>query len=464
MAVHDYVIDNSTGANVRADINNALLAIVSNNSSSSEPSTTKYAYMWWADTTNGILKIRNSANDGWVELLQLDGTLTLEDGSASTPALAFRDDLNTGIFSPSADQISLSTGGVKCLTVASGKVLINTDTEGHADADELTIERTSGGYVGLTLRSATDQGGAIYFSDATSGAGEYDGQILYSQANRIMSFAAAGTTRLTLEDGVSKFTGGRILLGTSTEGHADADDLTLESASGYTGITLRAGATAGGAIYFSDATSGDGEYVGQILYSHNANTMTLSANGSPALELLSNRNVEVTDGDLVIGTSGHGIDFAAAGGSASGSTGSVLNDYEEGTWTPAYNSGSASGACFDNGISYNTGGQTGLYTKIGNVVYFRFHIDPASSGLTAKTGILQINGLPFTSANTSHINSGAAFFMFTNAFGSATLPNAVVVQNNAYIQFYDGNGGLFRGVDLSAPQNAIQMAGMYYVA
>ena len=72
MAVHDYVIDNSTGANVRADINNALAAIVSNNSSSSEPST-KYAYMWWADTTNGILKIRNSANDGWVELLQLDG-------------------------------------------------------------------------------------------------------------------------------------------------------------------------------------------------------------------------------------------------------------------------------------------------------------------------------------------------------------------------------------------------------
>ncbi len=82
---HDMIIDNSTGANVRADINNALAALVSNSSSSSEPAT-KYAYMWWADTTTGILKIRNSANNGWVELLQLDGTLTLEDGSASTPA------------------------------------------------------------------------------------------------------------------------------------------------------------------------------------------------------------------------------------------------------------------------------------------------------------------------------------------------------------------------------------------
>ena len=114
--VHDYVIDNSTGANVRADINNALAAIVSNNSSSSQP-TTRYAYMWWADTTNGVLKIRNSANDGWVELLQLDGTLTLEDGSASTPGLAFRDDLNTGIYSSAADTFNIATGGVERLNL-----------------------------------------------------------------------------------------------------------------------------------------------------------------------------------------------------------------------------------------------------------------------------------------------------------------------------------------------------------
>ena len=110
MATHDYVIDNSTGANVRSDLNNVLQAILTNNSSSSAPSTTA-AYMWWADTTTGILKIRNSANDGWVELLQLDGTLTLEDGSASTPGLAFRDDLNTGIFSSAADTFNVATGG-----------------------------------------------------------------------------------------------------------------------------------------------------------------------------------------------------------------------------------------------------------------------------------------------------------------------------------------------------------------
>jgi len=130
MATHDYVIDNSTGANVRADLNLVLQAILSNNSSSSAPSTTA-AYMWWADTTTGILKIRNSANNAWVELLQLDGTLTLEDGSASTPALAFRDDLNTGIFSSAADTFNVATGGVERMELGAATIF----NEDGADVD-----------------------------------------------------------------------------------------------------------------------------------------------------------------------------------------------------------------------------------------------------------------------------------------------------------------------------------------
>ena len=141
MATHDYVIDNSTGANVRADINNVLAAIVSNNSGSSEPATT-YAYQWWADTSAGVLKIRNSSNNAWIELLQLDGTLTLEDGSASTPALAFRDDLNTGIFSSAADTFDIATAGVQRLTIdSSGNVGIGTTSMGG----KLSVQGSGGG-------------------------------------------------------------------------------------------------------------------------------------------------------------------------------------------------------------------------------------------------------------------------------------------------------------------------------
>nr|BAR20652.1 hypothetical protein [uncultured Mediterranean phage uvMED] len=127
MATHDYVIDNSTGANVRADLNLVLQAILSNNSSGTAPSTTA-AYMWWADTSAGILKIRNSADNAWVELLQLDGTLTLEDGSASTPALANRSDLNTGVFFSAADKFNIATGGVERMELGTTTVF-NEDGE-----------------------------------------------------------------------------------------------------------------------------------------------------------------------------------------------------------------------------------------------------------------------------------------------------------------------------------------------
>ena len=128
---HDYILSNQSGASFRTDLNNALAAIASNNSNSSSPATT-YAYQWWADTSAGVLKIRNSANNAWIELLQLDGTLTLEDGSVSTPALAFRDDLNTGIFSSAADRFNVATGGVERMELGSTLTVFNED---GADTD-----------------------------------------------------------------------------------------------------------------------------------------------------------------------------------------------------------------------------------------------------------------------------------------------------------------------------------------
>ena len=72
MAEHDYVIANGTGAAVRADLNNALAAIASNNSKSTDPSTT-YAYQWYVDTGDNTLYIRNSANNAWVAVSAVGG-------------------------------------------------------------------------------------------------------------------------------------------------------------------------------------------------------------------------------------------------------------------------------------------------------------------------------------------------------------------------------------------------------
>lgn len=71
MATHDYDISNQTASQARSDINDVLEAIVTNNSSTSQPAT-RFANMFWFDTTNNQLKIRNSSNNAWVTIGEVD--------------------------------------------------------------------------------------------------------------------------------------------------------------------------------------------------------------------------------------------------------------------------------------------------------------------------------------------------------------------------------------------------------
>ena len=105
MATHDYVIANGTGSAVRSDLNNALAAIVSNNSSSTEPSTT-YAFQWWADTNNTLLKIRNAGNSAWVTVGDYSATNfgLLTSSSASSTYMPLAGGTFTGA-------VTLGTGG-----------------------------------------------------------------------------------------------------------------------------------------------------------------------------------------------------------------------------------------------------------------------------------------------------------------------------------------------------------------
>ena len=81
MATHDYIINNDTAANVRSDLNGVLAAIRSSNLSPTEPATL-YAGLFWFDTTNDELKIRNEANDAWIVM----GKFANNTNTASTPS------------------------------------------------------------------------------------------------------------------------------------------------------------------------------------------------------------------------------------------------------------------------------------------------------------------------------------------------------------------------------------------
>ena len=77
---------------------------------------------------------------------------------------------------------------------------------------------------------------------------------------------------------------GRLLIGTTTEGHPAGDNLTIAD-SGHAGITIRSGTTSNGALYFSDGTSGSDEYRGGVVYHHDGNYMRFYTNGTERIRI-----------------------------------------------------------------------------------------------------------------------------------------------------------------------------------
>jgi hypothetical protein len=133
--------------------------------------------------------------------------------------------------------------------------------------------------------------------------------------------------------------------------------------------------TTGNLSYFGSA---NGEFKIQTPGSGYADKLKVSSVG----------DVTVGLGNLVIGTSGKGIDFSATSGTG---TSELFDDYEEGTWTPVVTSGSIAGT----GITYS-----GRYTKIGDTVtvYFQAATTGAVNDLVVASYV-GLSGLPFAVAS-----------------------------------------------------------------
>jgi len=86
---------------------------------------------------------------------------------------------------------------------------------------------------------------------------------------------------------------GRVLIGTTTEGYARADNLTVYE-DGDCGITIRSAAAGYGSINFSRGTSGSNEYKGDIEYFHNTDTLSFRTHATVALSINSSQNATFT--------------------------------------------------------------------------------------------------------------------------------------------------------------------------
>ena len=163
MSQNDFTLANQSFPAFRADLNSALQALASNNSGTSAPSTT-FANMWWYDSSNNIMYIRNEDNDAWIKFAELDqtndkfvlsGTLQLDDGTVSAPALTFNSDTNMGIYRGGTDILKFVTAGTDAITInASQNIGIGTSspnsrlTSASTDGSTgLSIHRTFSGNI-----------------------------------------------------------------------------------------------------------------------------------------------------------------------------------------------------------------------------------------------------------------------------------------------------------------------------
>lgn len=159
----------------------------------------------------------------------------------------------------------------------------------------------------------------------------------------------------------------------------------------------------------------------------------------------------IVDGNLVIGTAGKGIDFAASGGT-------VLDDYEEGTFTPTLNSA---------GGAVSTVSTAGSYTKVGNLVtfnlYINFNIGTASGALSVGLGALPAQKTGTAASNLPVVYSrGFIFPANTTALYAYKYP----ANANALLRWQNTTGAGGTSVDAGSLTSAfgsmeIMISGSY---
>jgi redox-sensitive bicupin YhaK (pirin superfamily) len=354
-----------------------------------------------------------------------DGTiLNIVSGSASTGFIAFgnsTDDIRQAIVANmSDDSLELRTGNNSTALAidASGNVGIGDTTFA---AGKLQVYDSSGNHVWLKGRASDGTSSVSFRNNADN---TYNGRIQVADTGG-MSFQVAGSTRATIS------ASGNLLVGKTTtafgtEGFVYEAGAAVEVTTDSNRVMRLNRTTSNGNII---ELNKDGTTVGSIA-NHNATEFGLVSEKNLVLtqKTTTEKNLVfsstyfgsfgVDDATLDLGRSvGRFKDLYLSGGVYLGGTGAanLLDDYEEGTWTPAF--------------AGTTGTYAGTYTKVGRLVYIRGYLSVTGGTPSAGGGSLEITGLPFNPLDgttgdimTSNLDIGSTTYQVT----SYALPGSKV--------------------------------------
>jgi len=342
------------------------------------------------DDSLGLIRFYSNAGSSKQEHARITGAAGAASGADDKPGNL--------IFYTTADGASSPTERLRI--TSEGKLFIDRTHASATTGDHpaLDIDTYANGTAGATFATGIDfriagvhkKRLAVTNADANPGTGDW---VFYRDngVNEALRITSAGLSEFTASSTVATFTGNGIEVNNSL----------------------------GSNVFIGTQSGSDGK-----LGTKNNSQMSLFTNSDFAkrASLGTNGDFTLNDGDFVV-QSGHGINFSATS-DGGGMTSELLDDYEEGTWTPV---------CTSSGYTLISASTKGFYTKIGNLVSIHFQVKFSSVGTNLASA--SFSGVPFASSSELH---HAGVTRESTSYGDIFVAQVVAGNANVAINSMDG--------------------------
>ena len=374
------------------------------------------------------------------------GVITAQSDVVIADKIIHLGDTNTAIRFPSNDTFTVETNGSERFRINSGgNVGIGTDNPG----DKLDIQNNGASFI--NVKNNTNSGRLVLGSNTS--ANQIKSADSGNGARALQIFTGTTTT-----NGINIDTSGRVGLGTDSPGDFNASgDNFVVSGTGNVGMTLASLDSGSNTIYFADATTGTGEYIGFIEYIHSSNAMRFTTSASEAMRIDSSGKVGININDpgdynssgneLVLGNTGNNGGMTIVSGT--GNNGHIF--FADGTASGAENRGIIKYEHANDAMAFNTAeserlridsaGDMGLGVTPDNVGSMRtLHIKgPSGQGAAIR---LQDNGDTPGSSDAQIYKNSAALYLRVDG----TDPLRIYL-NGADRAIINSNGNMGLGTD-----------------